>query len=226
MGTIYGGTILVLWIAFTILTLILYHKVFTVYYFDLGAGLLKEIFFSAIIGALLAGLTLMFSTPVAIIIVIIGFLVSRKPENPSTRKFVLVLFIVMAGVIFFVGKRFQEESGETESATQTIDGTTGTEDISHSENVICGYDYNGNELYVGYVVRIGANEEGSKYAVGTIIGYDSKGTVQVEFTEIHPTSDFDQSDYYYIGGLEDEIESSGRTVRLIDAAMVQIYIFG
>ena len=38
-----GGILFGLWIFWTIALLILYHKVFTVYYFSLGNGLMKEI---------------------------------------------------------------------------------------------------------------------------------------------------------------------------------------
>ena len=178
MDGIYTGTMLFLWIAFTVVTWIIYHKIFTVYYFDIGAGLLKEIFFSAIIGALLAGLTLKFSSIVAIGIVIAGILISRKSESKAGRRLILVVFVLLAGIVFLTGNRFGKESSEEPTS------------LNGYENNISGetddrvYDHNGNELYVGYVVRIGAEADASKYASGTILEIDAMGKVKVEFTEV------------------------------------------
>lgn len=80
METIHG----VLWFICTIFIWIQYHRFFTVYYFDLGAGLGKEILICTILGAFLAGI-IIWSIPIAIIIFII-FLIIKKLKKDKTNK--------------------------------------------------------------------------------------------------------------------------------------------
>lgn len=106
METFFGGALAFLWIIYTIGVMVIYHKIFIVYYFNLGNGLFKEIFFSALIGAFLLGLTFKFFIPLAIILVAIGFLFSRKSETNIGRNATIVLFSVIAIFVFCVGKYF------------------------------------------------------------------------------------------------------------------------
>ena len=73
-----GTVVLILWIGFSIGVWVLYHKIFTVYYFSLSQGLMKEFFMSFIVGLVLTGLTLTFWWLVALILVGAGFLFSGK----------------------------------------------------------------------------------------------------------------------------------------------------
>lgn len=52
MTVILGGA----WILLAIINLIIYHKIFAVYYFDLGAGLKKEIFYAFFFALIEVGL--------------------------------------------------------------------------------------------------------------------------------------------------------------------------
>lgn len=52
------NTVGVIWIIWLVVLLVFYHKVFTVYYFNLGSGLVKELFVAAILSSLMTGLTL------------------------------------------------------------------------------------------------------------------------------------------------------------------------
>lgn len=73
--------------------------------------------------------------------------------------------------------------------------STDTEDFEEpcdewsNEALFCGYDYNGAELYIGHIVRIGADEYGEKYVVGTIVGVSDEG-IHVEFTEIYDVGEY------------------------------------
>ena len=63
--------VLVVWI---VVLLILYHKFFEVYYFDLGHGMLKEICTAFFLGLIMTGLTFYLWWLTAIIIIIAGLI--------------------------------------------------------------------------------------------------------------------------------------------------------
>ena len=48
-----SGVYLILWIFWFVALLVLYHKVFTVYYFSLSHGLMKELVTSAFLGLII-----------------------------------------------------------------------------------------------------------------------------------------------------------------------------
>lgn len=98
--------ILILTLIYSVIAFVIYHKIFAVYYFDLLNGVFKELLACFFVGALLAGLTLYFSTPLAIIIIIAGIILSRKPDSSTARALVLIVFIVLAILIFVFGLMF------------------------------------------------------------------------------------------------------------------------
>lgn len=98
-----SGVVTVLWAVYSIGVWIIYHKMFTVYYFSLSRGLVKELFLSAFVGMILTGLTLSFWWIAAIILFLVGVGVSRKTENPSGKKAIIVVFAIAAIVISIVG---------------------------------------------------------------------------------------------------------------------------
>lgn len=97
--------------------------------------------------------------------------------------------------------------------------------LGNSELIFCGYDYNGYELYSGYIVRIGLDGNGEQYAVGTIEGYTDNGLVQVKFSDIVERGEYDMEDYYYIEGLSYEIEKNGYCITSVEPYMLQLYFF-
>ena len=97
---------------------------------------------------------------------------------------------------------------------------------SYDEGIFCGYDCNGDELYTGYMIRIGADMYGEKHIVGTITGTVESGEIQVTFTEYYDTEQYGQFDYYYLDGVIEEIVNNGFSVRNVWPDNVQIYIFG
>lgn len=105
-----GGTVVViLWIIFSIGTWIAYHKIFTVYYFSLSQGLMKELFLSAFIGGILTALTLYFWWVAAIILLLVGVGVSGKTENLSGKKAIMVVFVIAAIVVAIVGISYKSQ---------------------------------------------------------------------------------------------------------------------
>lgn len=105
-----GGTVVViLWIIFSIGTWIAYHKTFTVYYFSLSRGLMKELLLSAFIGGILTVLTLYFWWVAAIILLLVGVGVSGKTEKPSGKKTIMVVFVIAAIVVAIVGISYKPQ---------------------------------------------------------------------------------------------------------------------
>lgn len=95
---------LILWIAWTIGLWIFYHRIFTVFYFNLFNGLLKEVIGIALLGLLMTGITLYLWWLSAIIIVIIGLSISGEKRN----KGIFIASVVLAIVIAIIGINFKK----------------------------------------------------------------------------------------------------------------------
>lgn len=106
----YTYTICIIWIIWLVVLLRFYHKVFIVYYFDLGSGLAKEFFISAFLSGIMTGLTLYFWWLTAIIIVLFGLGTAKKTSN----SLVLIGYIILAVIISVIGIRFKNEMKEGE----------------------------------------------------------------------------------------------------------------
>jgi len=117
-----SGIMLILVIFYTVAALVLYHKVFTVYYFgSLTNNLFKELFGAFLVGIILAGLTLYLWWLTALIIVGAGFAFSAKSDNPQTKKVILGVFIAIAVIVAIVGIGFKnqvKENQEKKNASQ------------------------------------------------------------------------------------------------------------
>lgn len=99
---------LALIIIFTIINLKLYHKIFHVVYFDLGQGLFREIFYSAIIAFFEAGIVIkLFSGVIGVIGKVILLLLKLL--------LILVVVAIIAGIIWKI--------------IQVVQGKNGTENI-------------------------------------------------------------------------------------------------
>lgn len=98
-----GTVVLVLWIAFSIGIWILYHKIFTVYYFSVSRGLMKELMVALMAGFGLTVVTLYLWWLSVLIILLVGIAVAGKAENSSSKKGIIIAFAVMAIVVAIVG---------------------------------------------------------------------------------------------------------------------------
>lgn len=107
MEKMYAIVFMILWLIWTIVCFIAYHKIFSVYYFSLFYGLVKEIFFCSFAGALLSGLTIMISTPLAIGIIIVGFIVSRNLDSTFARNACFAICVLLALIIFLSGRWYK-----------------------------------------------------------------------------------------------------------------------
>lgn len=116
MGQFDQTVLAVLAIGWGIACFIFYHKVFTVYYFSLSRGLMQEILWCGFFGVILAGLTLKFSTPLAICLIIVGWSLTRNIDSSALRNICFTLFVVVAVIIFFSGRKFQKLLEEESTA--------------------------------------------------------------------------------------------------------------
>lgn len=113
-----SGIYLILWIFWFVALLVLYHKIFTVYYFSLSHGLMKELVTSAFLGLIMTAITLYLWYVSAIIILVIGLSVMRKTHN----KLALIVAVVLAIVIAIVGINVKKDSDESnQTARRTIE---------------------------------------------------------------------------------------------------------
>lgn len=86
-------------VGWMIALLVLYHKVFQVYYFDLGHGLLKELGVSFILGLIMTALTFYLWWLTAIVIIIVGLAFKKKVANNAP----LIIAVVLAVIVAFMG---------------------------------------------------------------------------------------------------------------------------
>lgn len=98
-----------IWIVWTIIVLVIYHKVTD---YRLGQGLFKELFFAALLGGIMAGLTLMFWPLTVAIILLCGFLIKMKTSNGAA----FIGCIILAVVIAFTGIKARKISESEESS--------------------------------------------------------------------------------------------------------------
>lgn len=102
-----------LWIFWIIALLVFYHKVFSVYYFNLTKGCLQEILTAGLLGMVLAYLTIKLWWVTAIILVVAGLAASAKADNKAP----LVGAVVLAVIISIVGINLKSNSKDTKSAS-------------------------------------------------------------------------------------------------------------
>lgn len=112
-----GGVMLVLWIFWTVAFLMLYHKFFAVYYFDVGLGVLKELVMACIFGLAMAVVTVAFWYISAAVIVIVGLVIMSKTQS----KIPLGIAIVLAIIVSVVGISLKADSKSIDGNQSSID---------------------------------------------------------------------------------------------------------
>lgn len=117
----FGYGVIGIWLAYVVIGLVIYHKVFNVVYFDLSGALLKELGGAIAFATIMMWITIKFWLVAAIVLVVIGLLLSSK----SGSRGLFVLFIIVAIIVSYVGHGFDEYQREkmneqnNESITQT-----------------------------------------------------------------------------------------------------------
>lgn len=100
-----SGAHMIVLIGWMIALLVLYHKIFEVYYFDLGHGLLKELGVSFILGLIMTTITFYLWWLTAIIIIIVGWAIKKKVSNNVP----LIIAIGLAIVVAVLGISFRND---------------------------------------------------------------------------------------------------------------------
>jgi hypothetical protein len=106
-------------VLYMILGLVIYHSIFEIWYFNFGKAMIKEIFGAFIFALLMTGLTLKFWWLALIIIVLIGLVLSAKVQNPTGKKVVLGVFVVVAVITAIAGINYNRQDKEKESDKMT-----------------------------------------------------------------------------------------------------------
>lgn len=183
------NTVVVIWIIWTVVLLVFFHKIFTVYYFNLGRGLLKELLMAAILGMVMTGLTLYFCQLTVIILILFGIVMAKKTSN----SLVFIGCIILAVIIAVMGTRFtkamkEEKEAESQNIDQLLDAylendmskDSGYPDENEMENTYQGDDLSESNDYPDED-ETGDHMAGGKY-------YDFQDNVVHE-------SDAESSDY-------------------------------
>lgn len=111
-----SGILFAMWLFFTIASLVIYHKIFVVYYFNLSRGLVKEFVTACFVGLILTALTLYLWWLSAIILVLVGLLAAKKVQDPVIKKVVLIVFIVLAIIVSVLGIQFNASNKNKDNA--------------------------------------------------------------------------------------------------------------
>lgn len=97
-GSTLQTVMIVVWAVWAVALLIFYHTVFSVYYFDLGQGLMKELITAGVIAVMMTALTLYYWWAADIIIVLFGIINSSK-SGSKAHIFLAIVFAIIVGII-------------------------------------------------------------------------------------------------------------------------------
>lgn len=112
MENLYEYAFLIMWLVFSITILIIYHKLFRVYYFSVTKGLADEILKSLLLGLFLTFLTIIYFKVALVIIAITGLICLFGCENKNLRVGIIILFTVCGITIFKLGNLTQQLTSE------------------------------------------------------------------------------------------------------------------
>ena len=87
---------------------VLYHTVFTVYYFNLGKGCLSEVVASFVIAFILTCLTYMYWYVVVIVLILIGLVASNKSKNIGPLVVCIIISIIFSLLAIRLNKKVAE----------------------------------------------------------------------------------------------------------------------
>lgn len=120
---------------------VLYHTVFTVYYFNPGKGCLSEVVASFAIAFILTGLTYMYWYAVVIVLILIGLAASNKSKNIGPLVVCIIISIIFSLLAIRLNKKIAEnkknqiDTEDTNSLRTSISSNKTTfEDTTASMN--------------------------------------------------------------------------------------------
>lgn len=110
--------LLAVWIFWIVVALVLYHKAFSVYYFNLGKGIIGELIYAGIAGGVMTCLTFYLWKLTAIIIIIVGLVNMKRSGNVLHIVAAVVLAIVVAYIGIAAAKEGKNDDTSNVSSTQ------------------------------------------------------------------------------------------------------------
>lgn len=132
MDMLTSGTVTTLLIFYMILILVVYHKVFVVFYFDLLHGFAKELLVAFLLALLMVYITLTQWKIAAVIIFIIALVIILKCEDNAKRILIGILAAIAIGFIVYSGLQYSKEmnSNSKESTVKEMsDKNSGYENL-------------------------------------------------------------------------------------------------
>lgn len=125
-----GNAFLILIFVYAIALLVFYHKIFSVFYFDLFKGLLGEIFWCIVLGGILAFLTISFWMVAAVIIIVVGLIAAGRSGNKTP----IAIAVILAIIIAVMGNSIKKNSKSSDSSSNSEESTV-LVSASHSAEV-------------------------------------------------------------------------------------------
>lgn len=109
MESVSNSVISLLFVVYVVLIWVVYHKIFTVYYFNLLTGLLME-FVGSIIGAVcLLGLTMYYWQGAVAILILIGIGAVCKISSSTGKTIVISIFVILSIIVGINGYSFRKD---------------------------------------------------------------------------------------------------------------------
>ena len=115
-----SAIVLMLAIFWTVVVLILYHKLFDVVYFNLINGIVKELVVSFIIAVVITSITIKLWWVTAIILVIAGILLSKKTLSKVPLVITIILAIVFSSLSGKLNEAIQNNSSNNTTYVYTV----------------------------------------------------------------------------------------------------------
>ncbi len=195
----------VIWGIWIVVILRFYHKMFDVYYFR-GSALFKELFFAALLGMVMTGLTLYLWWLTAIIIILCGLVISKKTSNSAA----LIGCMILAVVIAVIGIKARKEM-RVDTESQDIDDLTET----YSDDMFADiYDLIENDMEEDTVnsdswddvnSQVFENEEIPEYNLSETYVNEEEGIRFMYPSEWEPVDSDEVGNYYAASDLENVV---------------------
>lgn len=137
MGSLLGTTTLVYWIFYTVLLLVVYHKVFAVYYFNIFNGLMKELLAAIFLGVILAALSVYYWQIGVAVILIIALIGVGKVESSGGKTAIFIFAAAASVIVAIIGMQIKKDVPAESNNTTAAD----TYDDTYSDNDYEDMDY-------------------------------------------------------------------------------------
>lgn len=188
MGSLLTTTTLVYSIFYTILLLVVYHKVFAVYYFNIFNGFMKELLAAIFLGVILAALSIYYWQIGVAVILIITLIGLGKIES-SAGKIVIIIFAAAASVIVaIIGMQIKKDVPAESNNTTAADTYDDYEDMDYIDD---DYNYSDDDYSDDNYEEEYDND--SSYDEGNVEEYEMSGFIfpysATEYLEISDVKD-------------------------------------